>query len=128
MCIVSSRDPIPLSTSGDLSDHTRLGVLTLTVLDPVMPVGSRDILLGIAKANEKCNSNALSLLYVQVINKVHLSDDLHPYLWTTLTLFHPAGNPKGSLPHPSCLRVLMERPCAAGWDSLPPLGASCSQQ
>ena len=64
LCVVSSRDPVSLSTSGDLPDHTRLGILALTVLDPVMPVGSRDILLGIAAANEKCNSNALSCYFM----------------------------------------------------------------
>ena len=44
-------------TPGNLSKNTLSGVLALTVLDPAMPVGSRDILLGIAPPNGNCSSN-----------------------------------------------------------------------
>ena len=58
LCADSSRDPVPPRTSGHLSDHTLSGVLTLTVLDPAMLVGNRDISLGIVPPNGNCSWNA----------------------------------------------------------------------
>ena len=50
--------PVQSRTPGDLSDLNLLGVLALTVLNPVMLVESKDISLRIIPASQKCSSNA----------------------------------------------------------------------
>jgi len=64
LCAASSRDPAPPRSRGDLSDHTLSGVLAPNVLDPAIPVGNRDISLGIALPNANCSSNC-SLYYTR---------------------------------------------------------------